>query len=96
MDEVVRVEDRKSVGRVVRCRQKIIAAVRLQYRRVAIAGEDFGRDIVGQERLPLRWSLRQFAAVDEEMRQARAEVAVKIAEELEIMLRLPPVEEIAL
>ncbi len=41
-------EDRKGVGRIIgRCNQPIIVAVP-ENRRIAIAGEDAGRDILGQ------------------------------------------------
>ena len=52
VNEVVGVKDREGIGRIVRCRQQVIAAVGLQHRGIAVAGEDARRDIVGQQRLP--------------------------------------------
>jgi len=84
----------KSV-RSVRGREEVIAVVGLQHRRVAIAGEDLRRDIVGQQRLPRRGCLGEVGAVDEEVRKAGSEVVVELPEEFEVILRLPAIGQIA-
>ena len=54
MLEIVRMEDRERVGRVVGCRDQIIAVVGLEHRRVAVAAQDRRRDVLGQQRPPRR------------------------------------------
>ena len=86
MLEVVGMEDRKGVGRVVGRRDEIIAVVGLEHRRVAVAAQDRRRDILGEQRLPFRAARRIFARIAGDVRQARAEVARQRGEEVRVML----------
>ena len=81
-------EDREGVERVVGGGQQIIAAVGLEHGWVAVAGEDGRRRILGQQRLPVGGGFGEIGRRRVEMRQPRPEVAMKVAEQLEIMLRL--------
>jgi hypothetical protein len=83
-------EDREGVGRVVRGGNEVPALLCLQHRRVAIAGEDAGMQILGDQRLPARLalpvSLGGRAVVN--VRHPHAEITGQRAEESEIIVML--------
>lgn len=81
-------EDREGVGRVIGRRDQPVILVILEHRRIAVAGEDIGMDIVGQQRPPTHVRRRMIELLGKDVRHARAEVVGKLAVEgREILLR---------
>ena len=74
MLEVVGAQDGERIRRIVRGSDKPIALVGLKNCRVAVAGEDLGMDVLGEQRPPRERGRGMLYRIGKDVRQARSEI----------------------
>ena len=85
--QVGRKQDRESVGGIVGGRDQPPALLGLENRRIAVADQDLGMDVLGQQWAPRKRRRRPLARAAVNVRHERAEVLRELAEKsVEILL----------